>query len=94
MILWDERKARKLLQERGISFEEIAERIIRRETLAVLKNPARESQLVFVIPLRGYTYCVPFVEDELGNVVLKTAYPSRKLHRRYGGKHSGTKPRP
>ena len=92
MILWDDQKNRRLLQERGVSFEEIAERIMRRETLAILRNPARQNQSVFVITLRGYTYCVPFVEDEHGNVVLKTAYPSRKLHRRYGGEKSGTKP--
>jgi len=92
VILWDDQKNRKLQEERGVSFEEIAERIMRREILAILKNPSRENQLVFVIPLRGYTYGVPFVEDEHGNVVLKTAYPSRKLHGRYGGKSSGKKP--
>ena len=92
MILWNDEKNRTLLEERGISFEEIAERIMRREMLAILKNPSRENQLVFVMSLRGYTYCVPFIEDEQGNVVLKTAYPSRKLHRRYGGKSSGKEP--
>jgi hypothetical protein len=92
VILWDDQKNRKLLQDRGVSFEEIAERIMRREILAILRNPARENQSVFVITLRGYTYCVPFVEDERGSVVLKTSYPSRKLHRRYGGEKRGKKP--
>jgi hypothetical protein len=51
-----------------------------------------ESHSMFVNPNNIESTFVPFVEDEHGNVVLKTAYPSRKLHRRYGGKSSGKKP--
>ena len=89
MIVWDDAKNRRLIVDRGVSFEEIAERIMKREVLAILKNPARENQMVFVVSMRDYTYCVPFIEDAHGNIVLKTAYPSRKLHRRYGGKKRG-----
>jgi uncharacterized DUF497 family protein len=92
MIAWDDAKDRRLITDRGISFEEIAERIMKREVLAILKNPARENQKIFVVSVRGYTCCVPFAEDAQGNIALKTAYPSRKLHRRYGGTRRGERP--
>jgi uncharacterized DUF497 family protein len=93
MIVWDDAKDRRLVRDRGVSFEEIAELIMKREVLAILKNPARENQKVFVVSLRGYTYCVPFVEDAHGNIALKTVYPSRKLHKQYGGTKGGKEPR-
>ena len=31
------------------------------------------------------TWLVPFVVDEHKRIVLKTAFPSRKYHRKYGG---------
>ena len=93
MIVWDDAKARRLARDRSVSFEEIAELIMKREVLAILKNRARENRKVFVVSLRGYTYCVPFVEDAHGNIALKTVYPSRKLHKRYGGTKGGKEPR-
>ncbi len=86
MIIWDEEKSRKLVRERGVSFDEMAEKIIRGDVLAVLDHPSHDRQRLFVIAHRGYTYCVPFVEDPGGDVILKTVYPSRKLHKRYGGR--------
>jgi hypothetical protein len=32
----------------------------------------------------GRVYAVPFIEDTDGNIILKTAEPSRKLQGRYG----------
>ena len=85
MIIWDDDKNQKLQNERNISFEEISEIILRKEYLDVLANPARPEQQIFVVQINGYTYSVPFVLDDQENIVLKTAFPSRKLHKMYQG---------
>jgi hypothetical protein len=45
-------------------------------------------QTVFVRLLRihGHTWVVPFTMDENESICLITAFPSRKVHKRYGGK--------
>lgn len=83
MILWDDRKNQKLRLERNISFEQIAELILRKEYLAILEHPSRPNQQIFVLLMNGYVHAVPFVIDEQTNIVLKTAFPSRKLHKKY-----------
>jgi hypothetical protein len=84
LIIWDDIKNEKLKNGGGISFEEIAELIVRNEYLDVLVNPARSDQQIFVITLKDYIYSVPFIIDERANIILKTAYPSRKLNQIYG----------
>ncbi len=84
MIVWDENKNQKLKSERKISFEEIAEIILRKDYLDILDNPTRPDQQIFVITLNDYIYSVPFMIDEQSNIILKTAYPSRKLNQKYG----------
>jgi len=85
-IIWDEEKNRKLILERGVSLEKIAETILDKKYHAILKNPSRTEQKIFVIPFQKYTYVVPFVIDDNQNIILKTAFPSRKYHKIYGGK--------
>lgn len=84
MIYWDEDKNNQLITERNISFDEISEIILQAEYLDILENPSREDQLTFVVCLQDYIYAVPFIIDENENIVLKTAYPSRKLTKIYG----------
>ena len=84
MIYWDEDKNNKLITERNISFNEIAEILLREEYLDILENPNREGQLIFIICLQDYIYAVPFIIDENENIILKTAYPSRKFNKIYG----------
>ncbi len=84
MIIWDDNKNQKLKSERKISFEEIAEIILRKDYLDILDNPTRPDQQIFVITLNDYIYSVPFMIDEQSNIILKTAYPSRKLNQQYG----------
>jgi uncharacterized DUF497 family protein len=84
MIFWDDEKNSKLIAERNISFDEIAEIILNEEYLDILENPNRDDQMVFIIQLRGYIYVVPFLIDENENIILKTAYPSRKFNKIYG----------
>ncbi|MCK5069674.1 MAG: toxin [Desulfocapsa sp.] len=85
MIIWDDEKNQKLQIERDISFEQISEIILRKGYLDILENPSRSNQQIFVIKLNDYVYSVPFVIDAQSNIVLKTAYPSRKLNKKYTG---------
>jgi len=87
-ILWDEAKNTKLKASRGISFEDVAQMILDKQYAAILENPKRPSQMVFVLKIKSHTYVVPFVVDKNNNIVLKTVFPSRKFHRIYGGKKS------
>ena len=84
MIYWDEEKNNKLISERNISFDEIAEIILRDEYLDILENPNRNDQMIFIVRLKEYVYAVPFLIDEDENIILKTAYPSRKFNKKYG----------
>ena len=85
MIIWDEEKNRKLQAERGISFDQIAEIILRKEYLDILENKSRLGQQIFVIKLKNYIYAVPFIIDVHKNIILKTVFPSRKLYKKYIG---------
>ena len=85
-LVWDEDKNKKLILERGLSMEKFAELILEKKYHAVLKNPSRVGQKIFIVPFLDYTYVVPFVIDEKQNIILKTIFPSRKFHKIYGGK--------
>jgi len=85
-IIWDSDKNRKLLVERKLSLETFASLILEKKYCAILKNPSRKEQKIFIIPYQDYTYVVPFVIDNNQNIVLKTVFPSRKYHKIYGGK--------
>ncbi len=84
MIYWDNEKNNKLIAERDISFDGISEIILREEYLDILENPSRKDQRIFIISLKKYIYAVPFIIDEEDNIILKTAYPSRKFNKIYG----------
>lgn len=81
---WNEDKNKKLLEERGIGFEEIIVAVQNGHLLGVMKGkePKYAHQEIFVVFVDGYTYAVPFVEDE-ERIFLKTIYPSRILHKQY-----------
>ena len=84
-IIWDPAKHAWLVRHRGISLDEVAGCILRKEYKAVLENPSRPGQMVFVLEYKGYTHVAPFVVDAEKNIVLKTVFPSRRFHRLYGG---------
>ena len=86
MIYWEEDKNNKLISERNISFDEISEIILREEYLDILENPSKENQMLFIVRLNDYIYVVPFMIDDNENIILKTAYPSRKFNKIYGEK--------
>lgn len=81
MIIWDEEKSLKLQAERNVSFEELSEIILRKGYLDILENTSRPNQQIFVIEFNDYIYAVPFVIDNKSNIILKTAFPSRKLYK-------------
>ncbi len=83
-ILWDETKNTKLKKTRGVSFDDVVPIILDRRYLAILERAGRPNQKLFVLSFWGYTYAVPFVIDKEENIVLKTVFPSRKLHKLYG----------
>ena len=85
--VWNNEKNKLLQNERGISFEDIVNAISNGDLLDSIKNPSSEkysSQSVFIVNLKGYVYCVPYVEDET-SIFLKTIFPSRKMKKRYLG---------
>jgi hypothetical protein len=87
VVRWSEDKDRWLRKSRGVSFQEIADTIISGNYLDVLENQVRFEQDIFIIRIRGYTWAVPFVIEQNSTIFLKTAYPSRKFHKIYGGPH-------
>jgi uncharacterized DUF497 family protein len=84
-IVWDEDKSKKRKTERGVSLEEIATMILEKRYVHILKHPKRPGQRLFILPIKGYIHAVTFVMDADGNIVLKTAFPSRTFQKRYGG---------
>ena len=85
-IIWDEEKNAKLKAVRGISFDESALLILQRKYVDILRHPKGTGQWMFVMPINEYIHVVPFILDGDGNIVLKTSFPSRKFHKRHGGK--------
>jgi uncharacterized DUF497 family protein len=84
---WSAEKNQLLIEERGISFEEVVFHIERGDVLDLLEHPDQQrypDQRVFIVNVEGYAYLVPFVEHE-SEVFLKTIIPSRKATRDYLG---------
>jgi uncharacterized DUF497 family protein len=85
-IIWDNDKNDWLKLNRNISFEEISERILNQEYEGIVENPNRKQQQYFVININNYIWLIPFLLDENDNIILKTAFPSRKFNKKYGDK--------
>ena len=85
-IIWDKNKNDFLILTRNISFEEIAEKIINNEYIDIIENPVRENQQYFIMSIKDYIWLIPFIIDEDENIILKTAFPSRKFNKKYGGR--------
>lgn len=83
-IIWDNEKNDWLILNRGISFEEISDKILNDHNLIILENPTRKNQQYFLVEIDNYTWIVPFLITEDNTIVLKTAFPSRKFHKKYG----------
>jgi uncharacterized DUF497 family protein len=84
-IIWDELKNQRLIVERGVSFEEVAEILLNKKYIDIIENPAYPNQSYFIVKLHNYIHVVPFVIDEDKRIILKTIFPSRKFNKIYGG---------
>ncbi len=83
-INWDKNKNDWLILNRKISFDEIADKILNDDYIEILDNPVRENQQNFIMNIDNYTWVVPFLINEKNQIILKTAFPNRKFHKKYG----------
>ncbi|MEI7511488.1 MAG: toxin [Candidatus Peregrinibacteria bacterium] len=83
-IVWNTSKNEWLIENRGISFLEIEDMVRRKEYLDIIENPStqHENQFLIILPYNDYIWTVPcLITTE--EIVLKTAFPSRKLQKTY-----------
>lgn len=88
-INWNPEKNRKLIEERGISFEDVIYCLKSGGLLDDISHPNKEqyaNQRIFIVAVDEYAYLVPYVEND-EEILLKTLIPSRKATKQYlGGK--------
>ncbi len=83
---WNEDKNEWLQRERGISFEDVEYAVLSGGLLANTPHPNREKyphQKMLAVRIGAQVYGVPCVQKDKKTYFLKTAYPSRKLARRF-----------
>ena len=86
---WDPEKNQQLIEERGISFEEIIFHLQSDSLLDDVEHPNQKDyshQRMYVVSIEDYVYLVPYVESE-NEIFLKTIIPSRKATKRYLGEN-------
>ncbi|MEQ9156558.1 MAG: toxin [Roseitalea porphyridii] len=66
----------------GIGLAECAEAIREGRLLDQLESTNYPGQKIAVVEHNGYAFAVPYVEND-EEIFLKTAFPSRKLTRKY-----------
>jgi len=82
---WNKDKNQQLQEQRGTTFEEIAQAIEQGNLLDVIKhyNPDKyPNQKILIVKIDDYVYLVPFVENDL-EIFLKSIIPSRKMTKKY-----------
>ena len=82
---WSPDKNAQLIQERGVSFEQVVVAVEVDGPRDVVSHPNPKKypdQRILVVSWDGYAYLVPFVE-EADHYFLKTIIPSRKATRNY-----------
>jgi len=88
---WNVEKNEILARERGITFEEIVQRIESGAKVIETDHPNKEkypNQEILIIDVEGYAYLVPFVINK-DEYFLKTIIPSRKATKKYFGGKNG-----
>ena len=71
---WDPEKNRQLIEERGISFEEVVFYLQSDGLLDDIEHPNQESyahQRMYIVAIEDYAYLVPYVESKEA-IFLKT----------------------
>lgn len=87
LFKWNVEKNEALSKARGITFEEIVQKIESGAKITEMDHPNKDkypNQKIMIVNVDGYAYLVPFVID--GNeYFLKTIIPSRKATKKYLG---------
>ena len=87
---WNVEKNEILAMKRGITFEEIVQKIESGAKVIETDHPNKKkypNQKILIVDVDGYAYLVPFVTDK-DECFLKTIIPSRKATKKYlGGKN-------
>jgi uncharacterized DUF497 family protein len=84
---WNAEKNEVLARERGITFEEIVQRIESGAKVIETDHPNKEkypNQKILIVDVDGYAYLVPYVIDK-NEYFLITIIPSRKATKKYLG---------
>jgi uncharacterized DUF497 family protein len=84
---WNPEKNEILLRERGITFEEIVQRIELGTKVIETDHPNQKkypNQRILIVDVDGYAYLVPCIIEQ-NEYFLKTIIPSRKATKRYLG---------
>ena len=84
---WNPDKNKLLIEERGISFEDVIYHLQNNGLLDDLKHSHQEkypNQRIFIINIENYAYLVPYIESD-EEIFLKTVIPSRKATKLYKG---------
>jgi len=88
---WNTEKNEVLAEERGITFEEIVQRVASGATIIETDHPNKKrypNQKILIIDVDGYAYLVPCVIDK-NEYFFKTIIPSRKATKKYLGGENG-----
>jgi len=88
---WNSEKNEWLLQKRGITFEEIVQKIEAGAKYIENDHPNRNkypNQKILIIEIERYIYLVPCVNNG-EEYFLKTIIPSRKATKKYLGGQNG-----
>ncbi len=86
-------KNKKLLEERGISFEQIISLIEQGHIIETIEHTNKKkyaNQKIYVIDVDNYCYLVPHVINDK-EIFLKTIIPSRKATKDYMSKNGDKK---
>ena len=87
---WNTEKNEILAIERGITFEEIVQKIESGAKVIETDHPNKKrypNQKILIVDVDGYAYLVPCVMDK-NEYFLETIIPSRKATKKYlGGKN-------
>lgn len=85
IFYWNQDKNLQIQAERNLSFEQILYAIENNHLLDILKHPNQakyRDQILLVVRIQNYIVLVPAVETNQG-LFLKTAFPSRKMTKKY-----------
>jgi hypothetical protein len=87
---WSTEKSDMLRTQRGFGFEEVMLAVEKKQVIADIASPSKlyPHQRMLVVMIGDYTHAVPYDEKD-GVRFLKTIFPSRVLHKKYGGQDRG-----